>query len=58
MPDSVVRRNDPDVRDALPAPTRPLEWTELPDPRPGPHEVLIRVLACGVCRSPTLARAG
>src|ERR1700704_808299 len=32
-------------------PRAPLEWTELPDPRPGPHEVLIRVVACGVCRT-------
>lgn len=30
---------------------RPLEWTELPDPRPGPHEIRVRVLACGVCRT-------
>lgn len=32
-------------------PRAPLEWTEVPDPRPGPREVLIRVLACGVCRT-------
>src|SRR5438876_5027811 len=32
-------------------PRAPLEWTEVPDPRPGPHELLIRVLACGVCRT-------
>jgi len=29
----------------------PLVLTELPDPRPGAHEVLIRVRACGVCRT-------
>lgn len=29
----------------------PLEWTELPDPIPGPHEIRVRVLACGVCRT-------
>jgi propanol-preferring alcohol dehydrogenase len=29
----------------------PLEWTEIPDPRPEPHQLLIRVLACGVCRT-------
>jgi propanol-preferring alcohol dehydrogenase len=29
----------------------PLEWTEVPDPRPEPHQLLIRVLACGVCRT-------
>lgn len=30
---------------------RPLEWTELPDRQPGPHEIRVRVLACGVCRT-------
>ena len=29
----------------------PLEWTELPDPQPGPGEIRIRVGACGVCRT-------
>jgi propanol-preferring alcohol dehydrogenase len=29
----------------------PLEWTEVPDPRPEPTELLLRVLACGVCRT-------
>ncbi len=34
--------------------TRPgtaLEWTELPDPVPGPGQVRLRVAACGVCRT-------
>jgi propanol-preferring alcohol dehydrogenase len=30
---------------------RTLRATQLPDPRPGPGEVLIRVHACGVCRT-------
>ncbi len=29
----------------------PLEWTELPDPVPGPGEIRVTVLACGVCRT-------
>jgi alcohol dehydrogenase, propanol-preferring len=29
----------------------PLRLVELPDPRPGPSEVLLRVRACGVCRT-------
>jgi alcohol dehydrogenase, propanol-preferring len=33
------------------APGRPLEPRELPDPEPGPGEVLLRVRACGVCRT-------
>jgi propanol-preferring alcohol dehydrogenase len=28
-----------------------IELLELPDPRPAPGEVLVRVLACGVCRT-------
>src|SRR5215213_6676464 len=30
---------------------RPLDRAELPDPVPGPGEVLVRVAACGVCRT-------
>ena len=29
----------------------PLEWTELPERRPGPGEIRVRVGACGVCRT-------
>jgi len=29
----------------------PLEWTELPDRQPGPDEIRVKVLACGVCRT-------
>ena len=32
-------------------PGGPLEWVELPDPRPGPGEIRVRVSACGVCRT-------
>lgn len=35
----------------LDAPGRPLRPAELPVPEPGPGEVLVRVLACGVCRT-------
>jgi alcohol dehydrogenase, propanol-preferring len=35
----------------LPAAGRPLEPSELPDPVPGAGEVLVRVAACGVCRT-------
>jgi alcohol dehydrogenase, propanol-preferring len=36
-----------------PAPieTNPLQFTEAPVPRPGPREILVRVHACGVCRT-------
>jgi propanol-preferring alcohol dehydrogenase len=30
---------------------QPLHLTEVPVPRPGPEQVLIRVHACGVCRT-------
>lgn len=29
----------------------PLEWTERPDPLPGPGQIRVRVGACGVCRT-------
>jgi propanol-preferring alcohol dehydrogenase len=28
-----------------------LEWTDLPDRQPGPNEIRVKVLACGVCRT-------
>ena len=31
--------------------TNPLRYTELPNPRPGCGEILVRVHACGVCRT-------
>jgi len=30
---------------------KPLEWLELPDRQPGPNEIRVKVLACGVCRT-------
>jgi alcohol dehydrogenase, propanol-preferring len=35
----------------LEEPGSPLRATELPDPQPGPGQLLVRVLACGVCRT-------
>jgi alcohol dehydrogenase, propanol-preferring len=35
----------------LDAPGRPLRLAELPDPEPAPGQVLLRVQACGVCRT-------
>ena len=35
----------------LPAPGQPLILAELPTPQPQAHEVLLQVLACGVCRT-------
>jgi propanol-preferring alcohol dehydrogenase len=29
----------------------PLQWSELPDPSPGPGEIRVKVAACGVCRT-------
>lgn len=31
--------------------TNPLAYTDAPDPKPGPGEILVRVRACGVCRT-------
>ena len=30
---------------------KPLEVRDLPDPRPGPYDAVVRVEACGICRS-------
>jgi propanol-preferring alcohol dehydrogenase len=30
---------------------QPLAWTELPDPEPGPGEIRVKILACGVCHT-------
>jgi propanol-preferring alcohol dehydrogenase len=35
----------------LSAPKTPLVWTERPDPVPGPGEIRVKVLVCGVCRT-------
>jgi propanol-preferring alcohol dehydrogenase len=35
----------------LEAPRSPLQLSELPDPEPGPGEVLLEVAACAVCRT-------
>jgi propanol-preferring alcohol dehydrogenase len=35
----------------LDAPGRPLRAADLPRPQPGPEQVLLRVRACGVCRT-------
>jgi alcohol dehydrogenase, propanol-preferring len=35
----------------LEGPGRPLSLHTLPDPRPGPRQLLLRVRACGICRT-------
>ena len=35
----------------LEKPGMPLQLLERPDPTPGPGEVLVRISACGVCRT-------
>jgi propanol-preferring alcohol dehydrogenase len=42
----------------LDAPRQPLRLTTLPDPEPGPNQVLLRVRACGVCRTDLHLRDG
>ncbi|HVW84941.1 MAG TPA: zinc-dependent alcohol dehydrogenase family protein [Bryobacteraceae bacterium] len=39
------------LRSPAPVESGPLVWMEVPRPEPGPGEVLIRVRACGVCRT-------
>jgi propanol-preferring alcohol dehydrogenase len=42
----------------LDEPGRPLRQAELPEPEPGPGEVLVEVHACGVCRTDLHIRDG
>lgn len=42
----------------LDSPDRPLRAAELPDPVPGPGDLLLRVRACGVCRTDLHLRDG
>ena len=39
------------LREAKPIEENPLEMMEVPQPSPGPDEVLIRIRACGVCHT-------
>ncbi len=39
------------VEQPRPARDEPLRLVDLPDPEPGPGEILVRVRACGVCRT-------
>jgi D-arabinose 1-dehydrogenase-like Zn-dependent alcohol dehydrogenase len=39
-------------------PAENLQWTEVPEPRPGPRELLLRVGACGVCFHDVINRTG
>ena len=39
------------VRSPGPIDSNPLELTEITEPHPGPHEVRVRISACGVCRT-------
>ena len=40
----------------LTAPGAPLEVTEVPDPKAGPGEVVVRVKNCGICAVPICTR--
>jgi alcohol dehydrogenase, propanol-preferring len=39
------------LRQPAPVGDRPLRMEDVPDPRPGPHEILVEVRACGMCRT-------
>lgn len=42
----------------LPAPNAPLEIRTLPLPTPGPNQLLVRVLACGICAGDAVVATG
>ncbi|HUJ49115.1 MAG TPA: zinc-dependent alcohol dehydrogenase family protein [Bryobacteraceae bacterium] len=39
------------LRSPAPIESNPLEFTDVPKPEPGAGQVLVRVLACGICRT-------
>ncbi len=39
------------LRDAAPIQEHPLQLTDVPRPEPGPGQLLLRVRACGICRT-------
>jgi propanol-preferring alcohol dehydrogenase len=39
------------LKSPAPVEASPLQWTDLPDPQPGPGQIKIRVSACGVCHT-------
>jgi len=44
-------KGEPRKRFDLPFKEEPLEMEELPDPIPGPEQILVKVSACGVCHT-------
>jgi propanol-preferring alcohol dehydrogenase len=48
---SKTSRGDPVFAMSLTTPGQPLRSVERPIPEPGPDQILIRVRACGVCRT-------
>src|SRR4029077_13025556 len=48
---SGIRMKAMAVYTPAPIETDPLRAIELPDPEPGPREILVRVKTCGVCRT-------
>jgi propanol-preferring alcohol dehydrogenase len=39
------------VRQPAPVADRPLRMEDIPDPAPGPGQILVEVRACGICRT-------
>ncbi len=39
------------LKDISPIEKEPLKMMELPDPVPGPKEILVKISACGVCHT-------
>lgn len=39
------------LKSPCPVEERPLVWMDVPTPEPGPHELRIRVRACGICHT-------
>ncbi|MBU2497415.1 MAG: hypothetical protein KKE57_00790 [Proteobacteria bacterium] len=50
-PCEIATGEGPRKKAALPSKKNPLELADVPEPHPGPGELLVKVATCGVCHT-------